>query len=80
MACFMGPRKWLGLFKGCCGRIMVNERFTRQPGRFIHQEATGLALPEIGIEAVALEQLLVGAFFHNAALVHDDQAVHGGNG
>ena len=49
-------------------------------GCFVHKETAGLAFPEIGIEAIALEQLLVGAFLDDAAAVHDDQAVHGGDG
>ncbi len=69
-ACIRAVVAGLWLMKGLLGS---------QRG-FVHQEAAGLAFPEIGIEAVALEQLLVGAFLHDAALVHDDQAVHGGNG
>ena len=59
---------------------MVNERLLGGESCLVNQEAAGLAFPEVGVEAVALEQLLVGSFFHNAAPVHDDQAVHGGDG
>src|SRR5687767_9906348 len=44
------------------------------------EEAAGLARPKLGIEAAPLQELVMGALLDNAALVHDDEAVHGGDG
>ena len=68
-ACLKAVVAGFWLMKGLLGRQR----------RFIHKEAAGLAFPEIGVEAVALEQLLVSAFLHDAALIHDDEPVHGGD-
>ncbi len=46
----------------------------------VGQEAAALVRPELGVDAAALQQLLVRAFFHDMAFVHDDQAIHGGDG
>ena len=35
--------------------------------------------PEAAVEAAALEQLLMRAFFNNPSLIHDDQTIHGRN-
>src|SRR5689334_8440286 len=48
--------------------------------RLARQEAAGLAMPEIGIEATLAQKRIMRTFFHDAAVVHDDQPVHGGNG
>ena len=44
------------------------------------QEPAGLALPQRGIEAAPLQQLAVASVLDDDALVHDDEAVHRGNG
>src|SRR4051812_41146628 len=50
------------------------------PGSLHPQEPAGLAGPEEGIDAVALQQLGVGALFGDAALVQHDNAVEPGDG
>ena len=42
----------------------------------VEQEAAGLPLPELGIEAALGDQLVVRPFLDDAAVVHDDQPVH----
>jgi len=44
------------------------------------EEATRLARPQLGIQSPALEQLVVAALLDDAALVHDDEPVHGRDG
>src|SRR4051812_40415731 len=44
------------------------------------QEAAALVGPQAGVQAVHCQQPTVVAFFHDAALVHHDQAVHGRDG
>ncbi len=56
---------------------MVNEGLFRSFRRLGREEAAGLALPQGGIESSLAQQLPVRAFLDDAALVHDDQAVHG---
>ena len=43
--------------------------------RYRHHAVAGLLCPELVVEAVAGEELVVGAFLHHAAYVHDHDAV-----
>jgi hypothetical protein len=56
---------------GCCEHRGV---------RLFVQEAAGLVLPEAGVSATKVEELLVGALLDDLAAVENDEPVHPGDG
>ena len=61
-----------GLGHLACEQARVLENL----GNLVCQEARLLVCPELGVDAIFLQELLVGTIFNYLALVHNYDSVH----
>lgn len=60
--------------------LLFSSDLPRRLGFVGDQETAGLSLPQLGVDAAGGKQFVMRAFLDHVALVHDDQAVHRGDG